>query len=150
MTTTGFPLKISFPILQVTGPAQVHLFSAGEDISEHPVISELIRTGKLVAHPETLAWALEQADSQGFVHLGTPSDWEESGRRVTLRHGPILLPRDLWNRVNNSATLMDDHILSSSLSHLSRCSLLGVQAFPIRVWNSTPVVWICKGVRVSS
>ena len=101
-----------FPILQAMGPAQAHLFSASEDISEHPVISELVRTRRLVTHPEPLAWVLEQANSQGFVHLGTPSDWEESDRRVTLRHGPILLPRDLWNRVNNSATLMDDHILS--------------------------------------
>ena len=105
-------LEDFFPILQALGPAQAHLFSVGEETSEHPVISELVRTGKLVTHPEALAWALEQADSQGFVQLGTPSDWEESGRRVTLQHGPILVPRELWNRVNNSATLMDDHILS--------------------------------------
>ena len=101
-----------FPILQAMGPVQAHLFSIDEEISEHPIISELVRSGKLATHPETLAWALEQADSQGFVQLGTPSDWEESGRRVTLQYGPILVPRELWNRVNNSATLMDDHILS--------------------------------------
>ena len=101
-----------FPILQTMGPAQAHLFSVDEEMSNHPVVYELARTGKLVTHPEGLAWTLEQANSQGFVRLGTPSEWDESGRRVTLNHGPIFVPRELWNRVNNSATLMDDHIMS--------------------------------------
>ena len=101
-----------YPVLQALGPGQAHLFSVDDELSMHPVISELVRTGRLVTHPEGLAWALERASSQGLIQLGTPPYGEETGRRVTLQHGSIPIPRELWNRVNNSATLMDNHVLT--------------------------------------
>ena len=106
-----FSLGDLFPVLQGLGPGQAHLFSVDDVLSEHPVISELVRTGRLVTHPEGLAWALEQGRALGFIQLRDSLEWEETGRRVTLRNGSIPIPRELWNRLDNSATLMDDHVL---------------------------------------
>ena len=102
-----------YPVLQSLSPGRAHLFSVDDELSQNPVVSELVRTGKLITHPEGLAWSLEQGRSQGFIRLGDSLDWEETGKRITLQHGPITIPKELWNRVNNSATLMDDHVLVS-------------------------------------
>ena len=107
-----FSLPDLYAVLQAIGPGQVHLFSVDDELAGHPVVQELIRTGKLVTHPERLAWALDRGVGQGFVQLEAISEWAENARRITLRHRSIAVPRELWNRISNSATLMDNHILA--------------------------------------
>ena len=101
-----------YPVVQAMGPSQVHLFSVNDEMASHPIIIDLVRAGKLVLHTEGLAWALDRGISQGFVSLEAISGWEEASKRVTLRHRSIPIPRDLWNRVSNSATLLDDKVLA--------------------------------------
>ena len=107
-----FSLAEFYSVVQIMGTSQVHLFSVNDELADHPIIAELLRDGKLVAHPEGLSWALERGISQGFVALEAITDWEETNKRVSLRHSLIPIPRDLWNRVNKSATLLDDNILA--------------------------------------
>ena len=108
-----FPLDDFFPVLQSMGSGQAHLFSVDHETENHPVISELVRASKLVLHPEGLAWALEQGSSQGFIQFGSRPEWEASARNVPLRDRSIPIPKDLWNRVNDSATIIDAHMLGA-------------------------------------
>ena len=102
-----------YSLAQMLGPLQIHLFSVDQEIAADSVVEELIQTGKLVAHDESLSWALDRGRSQGFIDIEAISDWEETSRRVTLRNRSIPVPKDLWNRVNRSATLLDDQTLAS-------------------------------------
>ena len=104
-------LEDLYPVLQSMGPAQAHMFSVSEDLARHDIIIELVRVGKLVLHTQGLAWVLQHGSEQGFLQLGTPAEWEHAERTLTLRSGPIPITRDLWNRVTDSATLLDDHAL---------------------------------------
>lgn len=108
-----FSLADLYPVLQALGPSQAHLFSVDEELEANPIISELVRAGNLVIHQEGLGWALDRGIDQGFIQLKSLSHWEEATRRVTLRHSSIPIPRELWNRVNNSATILDDYLLST-------------------------------------
>ena len=107
-----FSLEDFFPIIQDMGSGQVHLFSVSSELANHPIIADLVRSGKLITHTEGLAWTLEQGTRQGFIRPGTELDEDEGGRRVTLRRHSISIPRELWNRISNSATLLDDSILT--------------------------------------
>ena len=107
-----FSLPDFFPILHTLGPQQIHYFSASDEQLNNPILSELIQSGKMIAYPESLVWVLDQAGSRGAIRLGPHSDWEETGRRVTLHDRSIVIPRDLRNRVNNSGTLLDDYMLA--------------------------------------
>ena len=101
-----------FPVLQNLGRSQANLFGVNDEILSHPIVAELVRMGVLTTYTERLAWVLEQGADSGYVRLGVPDDWEEGGRRVPLRHTSISIPRELWNRVSNSATLLDEHVLA--------------------------------------
>ena len=111
-----FPLDDFFPILQALGSGQVHLFNVDDDLLIHPLISELVRTNRLVTHRQSLARTLSQGDDQGHIKLGKPNGDYESGRRVSLRDVSIPIPRELWNRVSNSAALLDTQVLHNPQS----------------------------------
>ena len=40
------------------------------------------------------------------------NEWDSESRRVTLNNRSIPIPRDLWNKVSNSATVLDDQVLA--------------------------------------
>ena len=101
-----------FPVLRSMGPGQVHLFSMHDELSRNPLVSELIRGGILVPHIENLAWTFEQGVSRGFIRLEPGNEWDSESRRVTLNNRSIPIPRDLWNKVSNSATVLDDQVLA--------------------------------------
>ncbi len=106
------PLADLYPILQALGPEQVHYFSADNQTLNNSILAELVRTGKVVTHPESLEWALDRASSLGLIRLGENSEWDSHGRSLTLRSRSIAVPRDLWNRVSGSGTLLDDYVLA--------------------------------------
>ena len=105
-------LEDFFPNLQALGQGQVHLFSVDTKLDSHPLVAALVQSGQLVTHTEGLASALEQGVEQGFVHVGPIADDEKDGRRVRLRNRSIVISRQLWNRVSNFATILDDHVLT--------------------------------------
>lgn len=107
-----FSLADLFPVFQSLGAGQVHLFSVDDELAGNPIVRELARAGKVVTHSEGLAWALERGINQGFVQPEALLDVEDGSKRITLKHSSIPLPREVWNRISNSATLIDDHVLT--------------------------------------
>ena len=105
-------LEDLFPVMQTLGPSQIHLFSVDELLAAHPIVAELVRSGTMIAHSESLAWVLEQGFDNGLIHPEAISQIDSDGRRVTLRHTSIRIPRELWNRITVSATLIDDEALA--------------------------------------
>ena len=101
-----------YPILQSLEPGQVHLFSVSDELEKDEIVSELARTGKLETHPEGLAWALERGIQLGFVRPESLLDLGDGSKRVTLRHRSIPISREVWNRISNSGTLIDDRALA--------------------------------------
>ena len=101
-----------YPVLQALGPRQVHLFNASEQHVQNEILDRLVRDGKVVLHGESLAWVLQQGNEQGLIKMGLVPELEEEGRRVILQTGNITIPRDLWNRVTNSATILDAEVLA--------------------------------------
>ena len=107
-----FSLTDLYPVLQSLGSGQVHLFSVDDELERDSIVSELVRTHKLVTHPEGLAWALQRGIDQGFVQSRGLLDLEDGSRRITLRHRSIPISREIWNRISHSGTLIDDNILA--------------------------------------
>ena len=108
-----FQLTDIYPILQSLGLRQVHMFSVDQELENDPIVSELVRTKILVIHPEGLAWSLQRGIDQGFVEPGKLLGVKDGARRITLRHGSIPISREIWNRIGNSGTLIDDSILTA-------------------------------------
>ena len=108
-----FQLTDIYPILQSLGPGQVHMFSVDTEIENDPIVSEMVRTNTLVIHPEGLAWALQRGIDQGIVEPAKLLGTKSGTRRITLRHGSIPISREIWNRIGNSGTLIDDSILTT-------------------------------------
>lgn len=109
--TDWLTLPDLYPIIQAMGSKQAHYFGVKEERLTHPILSDLVRNGKLLTHPMSLAAALEQARSLGVIQLGPQNDWEGTGRRVRVRKRSVVVPRDLWNRVKDSGTILDDDVL---------------------------------------
>ena len=100
-----------YPVLNSLGQSQVHYFSVKDKQLEDPVLSELVRTGKVIPHVESLALALDRAKARGLIRPGGLSEWEGDAHRVTLQSQSIVVPRDIWDRVTNFGTLLDDNML---------------------------------------
>ena len=111
--TDWLSLDSFYGVLQLLGPSQIHFFGIRDEQLDNPFLDDLVQTGKMVTHPENLALALDRAASQGLIHTGGQSELDERGRRVSYRDRSITVPRDLWNRVSNSATILDDQVLAS-------------------------------------
>lgn len=107
-----FSLEDFYPVLQSFGRDQIHVFSVTPRLAQNAIVGSLVQDGKIVLHEESLAWALDQGATQGFLRQGPPQDWEDAGRSITLGTRRVLLPKDRWNRVTNSATVLDDYLLA--------------------------------------
>ena len=107
-----FSLDEFYPFLLQMEQGQVHLFDFGDRHADNPILTELVRLGKVVNHQESLAWVLNQGITQGFIHPRLTQEVGEDAKRVTLRNIAISIPRELWNRVTNSAVLLDDQALT--------------------------------------
>jgi len=102
-----------YPVIQMLNPKQVHLFSTTEQLAQNEIINQLVQSGKVILHAEGLAWILQQGIEQGLVKMGPVSELGEEGRQVILQTGNISIPRDLWNKVCSSATVLDADVLAS-------------------------------------
>ena len=101
------------PIVDALNPGQAHIFSADARLAEDPLLSSLVRSNKLVVHPEGLGETLHKAAELGLVRLGMPDLEAGLARRIDIGDGRILsVPIDLWNQVSRSATVMDDSLIA--------------------------------------
>lgn len=101
-----------YPILQSLGPGQVHCFGVSEVKADDQFLAELLGSGKVVLHRHTLSGALTRGRHHGLIKLGAQEDLERGERRITLRNGPISVPKELWNNVSRTATILDDAVLA--------------------------------------
>jgi len=106
-------LKLSdfYPILQNLGAKQVHLFSVSEELIKHEILAQLVSDRKVILHSESLAWTLQRGTEQGIIKIGPVPELGEEGRQIILQTGNVTIPRDLWNRVTTSATVLDATVL---------------------------------------
>ena len=99
------------PIVDALNTGQTHIFSATHDLLTHPDIKYLTEKGKLTLHEEGLAQVLSRGHELGFLRLGVAPDREESGRRIAIEDKVLAVPREIWNQVSRSATVVDDSML---------------------------------------
>jgi hypothetical protein len=102
-----------YPIINGLNPNQTHIFSVTKELIENPYISELAKRNKLTLHNESLALYLLRAEEAGFLKLGRRPQEAEYGRRIQLEENVLVVPLNIWNRVSESATILDDTILIS-------------------------------------
>ncbi len=100
-----------FPIIDNLTPEQTYIFSATSDLEKNPFITELVRTGKIVLRYEGLSTFLQQGQTAGYIQLGRPTEEEEFGQRIQIGDKSLTVPAEVWNRVNRSATIIDDTVL---------------------------------------
>ena len=101
-----------YGVLGLLGPSQVHIFGVREAQLSDAFLDDLVQQGILVPHTENLATILNRAASQGLIHIGAQPDLDERSRRVSYRDRSINVPRELWNRVSNSGTILDEQVLT--------------------------------------
>ena len=99
------------PIVDALNTGQTHIFSATHGLLTHPDIKYLTEKGKLTLHEEGLAQVLSRGHELGFLRLGVAPDREESGRRIAIEDKVLAVPREIWNQVSRSATVVDDSML---------------------------------------
>ena len=101
-----------YPIVDRFNAGQVHLFTATRAVRENAFFKELEKLGKVTLHEESLAATLAAAEAEGFLRMGAPPDEAEGSYRVPLADHILTVPRELWNRVLRSATVLDESLLA--------------------------------------
>jgi len=107
-----FTLKNLIPIINKLNSKQTHIFSATEELKENKLISKLIEREKVVLHEENLASFLSKGEQLGYIKLkgNKPLD-ENLDHRIQIREKVQYVPTEIWNKVSESATILDDTIL---------------------------------------
>lgn len=108
-----FSPKALYPIINKLSQGQTHIFSATEEISQQPYISELVRSGKLILHNEGLATFLLQGEEAGFLQLGKRPQEAGYSRQIQLEENVLTVPLNIWNQVSRSSIILDDTLLVS-------------------------------------
>ena len=107
-----FNISDVYPIVRSLSAGQVHFFGFDEaSAGDHPILADLVESGIVTLHECTLDWALDQGSARGLIALGEQSEWHGGARVITIGERSISMPRDLWNRVSKSATILDEDIL---------------------------------------
>ena len=107
-----YELDELLPMFASLGSRQVHVFSVSPEVAGNPEIVELEHSGKLVLHTESLARYLSEASDLGYITLGVRPEEEKHGRRIRLPERTMVVPRELWNTVSRTATIVDDSAVS--------------------------------------
>ena len=94
------------------GFGQVYLFSSGYYDTADPILAELLISGVITMHTESLAECLHAGAEAGFVALREDVGQEIHRHRISIGDGRVLaIPDDLWRRVTRTATIVDDTVL---------------------------------------
>lgn len=101
-----------YAVLASFQPDQVHIFSAKQSLTAHPLIRRLVEAHVVVPHEEGLGWVLERGMQAGLIQAGIPKSLE-SDRTLTLQAAAIPIPRDIWNHVVSSAVPVDDSVMAA-------------------------------------
>ncbi len=100
-----------FPIIDLLGPQQTHIFRASNELINHPDARQLVGAGKLIFHSTGLAEAMLRGQESGFLKLGLPPEEERLGRRVSIGDKVATVPHDIWVQSVRSAIVLDDTVL---------------------------------------
>ncbi len=107
-----FNISEFYPVLRDLSAGQVHYFGLDEASARlHPILADLVDSNIVTLHECTLEWALDQGNSRGLIGLGERSEWHGGARVITIGKRSVSMPRDLWNRVGQSATILDEDVL---------------------------------------
>ena len=111
--TDWFSISDFYAVLSNLSRGQVHYFGLDKaKLDSDPVLADLISAGTVVPHECSLDWALDQGSSRGLIGLGEQSEWHGGVRVVSIGDRSASMPRELWNRVRKSATILDEDILA--------------------------------------
>ncbi len=106
-----FQPKRLYAIVNKLNPGQAHIFSVDDELLSDKYIGELIRTGKLIPHEESLAEVFLRLSSAGLIGLGKVPDEDLGATTVETEKEVVPIPVDLKNRVSRSALILDDSLL---------------------------------------
>lgn len=111
--TDWFSISDFYPVLSDLSRGQVHYFGLDKSgVEADPILSSLVATGTIVPYECSLDWALDQGASRGLIGLGEQSEWHGGARVISIGDRSASMPRELWNRVRKSATILDEEILA--------------------------------------
>jgi hypothetical protein len=109
-----FPPEELFPIIDLLGPQQTHIFRASDKLTNDPDARQLVKTGKLTFHSMGLAEAMLRGQESGFLKLGLPPEEELLGRRISTSEKVAVVPHDIWVQTVRSAIVLDDTVLAEA------------------------------------
>jgi len=101
-----------FPIIDLLGPQQTHIFRASNELLNHPDARQLVDTGKTDLSFDRLAEAMLRGQESGILKLGLPPEEERLGRRISIGEKVVAVPHDIWVQSVRSAIVLDDTVLA--------------------------------------
>lgn len=107
-----FKLNNLVPIINKLNSRQTHIFSATKELKENPLISKLQEREKIVFHEESLASFLSKGEQLGYIKLeGNKPIRGDFDHRIQIKEKMQYVPIEIWNKVSESAKILDDTIL---------------------------------------
>lgn len=103
-----------FPMLGLLGPAQAHLFSAGEWRADS-LLEAFVREGRVVPHVGTFESALAKLVDAGAARLPSEQGVALSQHVIALGDGFLDIDIHTWNQVRRSARPIDLEVLAPPL-----------------------------------
>ncbi|MCE7915801.1 MAG: hypothetical protein DYH15_14335 [Nitrosomonas sp. PRO4] len=109
ITNDWLPFEDFYPVIDSLNPGQVHFFSTQIDYRENEDFANLIQSGKIITHEESLASYLTVAAELGIIKLNEkPEDYGE--HTITIQDKKVTIPLELWNQVSKSGLIIEDRL----------------------------------------
>lgn len=107
-----FMLRNLVPIINKLDFKQTHIFSATKELKENALISKLKERDKIVFYEESLASFLSKGEQFGYIKLeGNKPIGGDLDHRIQIGEKVQYVPIEIWNKVTESAKILDDTIL---------------------------------------
>jgi len=110
-TKDWFPLDDLLPTIEALEPGQVHLFSCSEEMKASSDLMALANRQHVCMYEESLARVLNRGEESGELRLGAPDLSDEQGHRISFEGKLLSVPRELWQNVSRTVTVVDDVVL---------------------------------------
>jgi len=111
------PFEEFFPVIDSLTSGQVHFFNVTDDFYRKEDFKQLVESGKIIAHAESLAHFLVTSSNQGSIKLDEkPEDFGE--HTVRIQDKVFTVPTDLWNQVSKSALILEGKFFEPVTQHL--------------------------------
>ena len=94
---------------------QTHIFSVTDELRyDFETETELLSTGKIVLHEESLAGFFMKGEADGYLKLGESPEEEVFKHRIRINQFLKKVPTEIWNVVSKSALIVDEMLFSKS------------------------------------